>query len=106
MRGKSLAQAAAQEAFEEAGVEGRVEPEPIGRFGHVKQHAILGGIEVTVLVHPLEVRRELSDWPERRERRRRWFSLHEAASELASEDLRVLIQSFAAARPELCEKSS
>ena len=37
MPGKTLAEAAAQEAFEEAGVEGTVDPVPIGSFRHVKQ---------------------------------------------------------------------
>lgn len=101
MRGKSLAEAAAQEAFEEAGVEGEIDAAPIGRFGHVKQHAMLGSIDVSVLVHPLAVQRELSDWPERLERSRRWFSLPEAATAVASEDLGKLIEGFAAARSAL-----
>ena len=35
MPGKSLAEAAEQEAFEEAGVKGTIDPNPIGTFRHV-----------------------------------------------------------------------
>lgn len=98
MQGKTLAEAAAQEAFEEAGVEGAIEPKPIGKFGHVKQHAMLGEMAVSVLVHPLAVRQELAEWPERQERSRRWFSLSDAAAAVASEELAALIRNFAAAR--------
>ena len=42
IRGKSLAKAAAQEAFEEAGVEGTVDPKPIGSFRHIKQNLGVG----------------------------------------------------------------
>ena len=98
MRGKSLADAAAQEAFEEAGVEGRVEPAAIGRFAHEKQHALLGGIGVAVVVHALAVERELAEWPERGQRTRKWFALDEAKGAVASRELRELIESFAATR--------
>ncbi len=100
MQGKSLAEAAAQEAFEEAGVEGRIASEPIGRFTHVKRHAVLGPAKMSVIVHPLAVERELADWPERRERTRRWFGREEAARSVTSEELRALIRSIApAVRP-------
>ncbi len=99
MHGKSLAEAAAQEAFEEAGVEGRIAPEPIGRFAHMKRHGVPGPVRMTVIVHALAVERELAEWPERGERTRRWFSLEEALSNVASDELRVLIHSLAAAHP-------
>ena len=49
--GKSLAFSAAREAFEEAGIEGKVDPQPIGTFRHVKQHILFGELEVDILVH-------------------------------------------------------
>ena len=94
MAGKSLADSAAQEAFEEAGIKGKVAPEPIGRFRHVKQHILFGELEVDILVHPLTVERELKDWPERGERVRKWFKLDVAATKVDSEELRVLIVQF------------
>jgi 8-oxo-dGTP pyrophosphatase MutT (NUDIX family) len=91
--GKSMADSAAQEAFEEAGIKGKVDPKPIGTFRHVKQH-LLGELEVDILVHPLAVKREFGDWPERAERTRKWFGLEEAAERVDSEELRTLIVAF------------
>ena len=91
MPGKSLAFSAAREAFEEAGIEGKVESQPIGTFRHVKQHILFGELEVDILVHPLAVRRELADWPEKGERNRKWFALDEAATRVDSDQLRTLI---------------
>jgi 8-oxo-dGTP pyrophosphatase MutT (NUDIX family) len=92
--GKSLADSAAQEAFEEAGIKGKVDPKPIGTFRHVKQHLLYGTLEVDISVHPLAVKRELSDWPERGERIRKWFGVDEAATRVDSEELRKLIVEF------------
>jgi 8-oxo-dGTP pyrophosphatase MutT (NUDIX family) len=94
MFGKSLAESAAQEAFEEAGIKGKVNPKPIGRFRHVKQHVLLGDIEVEIQVHTMAVQRELDNWPERGERSRKWFELSEAAARVDSEELRTLIVEF------------
>jgi 8-oxo-dGTP pyrophosphatase MutT (NUDIX family) len=90
MVGRSLADAAAQEALEEAGVSGAVEHRPIGSFKH-KKRSLFGTINVEVVVHPLAVHRELRDWPERDERERRWFTLEEAAELVQSEELGQLI---------------
>jgi 8-oxo-dGTP pyrophosphatase MutT (NUDIX family) len=94
MAGKSLAEAAAQEAFEEAGIKGKVDPRPIGTFRHVKQHLLVGELEVDILVHPFAVKRELGDWPERGERTRKWFGLEEAAERVDSAELGSLIIAF------------
>lgn len=91
--GKSLADSAAVEAFEEAGIKGKVDPKPIGRFRHVKQN-LLGDLEVEILVHPMSVKRELDDWPERGERDRKWFELSEAVSLVDSNELKSLIAEF------------
>jgi 8-oxo-dGTP pyrophosphatase MutT (NUDIX family) len=98
MFGKTLAEAAAQEAFEEAGVEGDAEAEPVGRFNHIKTHAVAGRLEVTILVHPLEARRVLAQWPEKDARERRWLSPAKAAKLVDSEQLRQILLEFAAAK--------
>lgn len=94
MPGKTLADSAAQEAFEEAGIQGTVDPRPIGTFRHFKQHLLLGRIEVDIQVHALAVQRELNDWPEKGERSRRWFELGEAATRVDSDQLKKLITQF------------
>lgn len=92
MRGKSLAEAATQEAFEEAGVRGTISPEPIGTFRHVKQQLVLGELEVDIIVHPLWVDRELPKWPELGQRKRKWFNAKDAAKIVDSPQLGDLIR--------------
>lgn len=89
--GKSLANSAAQEAFEEGGVRGTIDPKPIGSFRHVKQHFAFGTLEVSIAVHPLAVDRELLSWPEHGQRHRRWFKLSEAAERVTSPELAGII---------------
>ena len=90
MLGKSLADAAAREAFEEAGISGQVDPKPLGSFHHARR-SFFGTLEVEILVHPLAVEKELSDWPERGERDRRWFPLKTARALVDSAELQGLI---------------
>jgi 8-oxo-dGTP pyrophosphatase MutT (NUDIX family) len=97
MRGKTLAEAAAIEAFEEAGVEGTVSPDAIGEFSRMKTHPLLGRIECVVTVHSLKVTRDLGDWPEQSQRRRQWFKWGDAARAVDSPELAALIRSFGAA---------
>jgi 8-oxo-dGTP pyrophosphatase MutT (NUDIX family) len=91
MPGKTLAEAAEQEAFEEAGVRGTIDPRPIGTFRHVKQQAAFGEIEVDIVVHPMWVDRELPKWPELGQRKRKWFSAKEAAKRVQSPELADMI---------------
>ena len=91
MAGKTLAEAAAQEAFEEAGVRGTIDPVPVGSFDHTKQNLPTGFLDVRILVHPLNVDRELAKWPELGQRRRKWFSVEEATKKVNSDELRALI---------------
>lgn len=93
MAGKSLADAAAREAFEEAGISGTVDPRPLGSFHHVKR-GFFGTTQVEILVHSLSVEKELPDWPERGERDRKWFPLKKALAIVDSDELRNLIANF------------
>ena len=75
--------AAAAEAWEEAGVLGRIGPVSVGTFTYDKRangkHRTLA-----VAVYVLEVEEEAEMWPEAPERRRQWFS-PAVASELVDE---------------------
>ena len=90
MIGKSLAAAAEQEAFEEAGISGRVDPRPLGSFRDMKRN-VFGEMEIEILVHPMSVEAELPDWPERGQRLRKWFPLGKAVEKVESRELRDLI---------------
>jgi 8-oxo-dGTP pyrophosphatase MutT (NUDIX family) len=64
---------AAREAFEEAGVTGKVTKEPFGTYLYEKRLRV-GTVTCSVDVYLLKVEREVEDWPERHQRARRWVS--------------------------------
>ncbi len=93
--------AAAQEAFEEAGVRGGISSAACGRYGYLKISEKGKARPVTVTVYPLFVDKELADWPERLERERRWIS-GSAACELAGEpELVSVLKNFVDHPPEV-----
>ena len=92
MADKTLAQAAAIEAFEEAGVEGEISHEALGEFEHEKRHWLTGPVRYRIVVHALAVHRELATWPEQTERKRIWLAPEEAASIVRSEQLAALLR--------------
>jgi 8-oxo-dGTP pyrophosphatase MutT (NUDIX family) len=94
MDGRTDWDAAALEAFEEAGLAGEIESRPIGAFSYLKRRATRGDIRCEVSVFPLRVDREEKDWPERRQRTRRWFSPAEAAEVVEEPELKALILGF------------
>jgi 8-oxo-dGTP pyrophosphatase MutT (NUDIX family) len=69
---------ARREAFEEAGLKGRIRTLPVGRYRYSKR---LGNHPdmITVKVFILRVERQLRKWPEKPERKRRWFKPGDAA---------------------------
>ncbi len=83
--------AAAREAWEEAGVEGKVSPVAIGTYTYTKALPNEGSLSCAVEVFPLRVESLKRSFPERRERRRKWFSAPEAARMVAETDLRELL---------------
>ena len=86
--------AAAQEAEEEAGVRGAVCPTALGTYRYRKRKGSGAALMADVEVFPLAVSEELRDWKEMKQRKRRWFSLSEAANAVEEPDLRDLIRSF------------
>ncbi|RVU07660.1 DUF47 family protein [Novosphingobium umbonatum] len=94
MKGLAPHAAAAQEAFEEAGLEGAVCPSPLGDYRYRKQLKSGASLLVKVRVFPLAVTSELDDWPEAGQRTRQWFALSEAADLVDETELRDLMRSF------------
>lgn len=90
---------AEREAFEEAGIIGRIGTRPIGTYAYPKR--LQNGATVTcdVAVFPLAVERLLEDWPEKSQRERRWFSLPEAAMAVEEGGLVTLMLRLAAPQP-------
>jgi 8-oxo-dGTP pyrophosphatase MutT (NUDIX family) len=90
MKGRTNAQAAAQEALEEAGVEGRVRKEPFGKYLYWKRGET--NFELCeVLVYLLEVTRQLETWREKGQREARWFSVEDAADLVEEPGLTAVI---------------
>jgi len=92
MKGKKDWSAAALEAFEEAGVEGKVGKKSIGRYIYDKRKKSGALVPTEVTVYPLEVKIILGDWPEMHERQRYWVSADRAAELINEEGLKAIIQ--------------
>lgn len=97
--GMSPADTAAREAWEEAGVEGEVLAETLGAFGYDKTLAPRGSaagaeprsVPCSVQVYGLRVAGLKDKFPEKKERRRKWFGLEKAARKVAEPELRQLL---------------
>lgn len=96
MRGRADHDAAAQEAFEEAGVLGTVSPHAIGTYSYLKQYALFSR-QVTVSLFPLRVTGSAADWPEKGQRDLCWFAREAAAALVDEPELKRLIADFAPA---------
>jgi len=89
--GQTPAEAAAAEAWEEAGVEGVVEPGPFMSYEYE-----IGSGWCHVSVFRMRVAHEASIWPEGGERSRRWLSWRESISIISGDTLRDVLTRFQA----------
>ena len=92
MKDRKPHMAAKREAFEEAGVEGRIAKRPIGAYSYDKRLKTDATVSCKVEVFPLKVRKEHEEWPERHEREGRWFTPDEAALHIDEPELASLIR--------------
>ena len=90
VRGLTLAESAAKEAGEEAGVSGVIG----GVIGRIDADRAVPGSAPSLLIHALHVDKEHADWPERKQRRRRWLTREEAAEQVASPALAAMVLRF------------
>jgi len=89
-RGKSganLRQTARREAWEEAGLVGRVAGRPLGRYEFEK-----GGRRHVVVVFRMRITAAKDDWPERRRRLRDWVRSDALADRIENPALRALVR--------------
>ena len=91
---ESPSKAAAREAFEEAGVKGKVRRLPIGVYEFDKRLKTGRLQRILVTVYSLAVKRELHIWPERRERERLWMTPQAAAERVDEPELKILLAQF------------
>jgi 8-oxo-dGTP pyrophosphatase MutT (NUDIX family) len=83
-------ESALEEAYEEAGIRGKVDPDPIGDY----QYRKWGGT-CTVKVFVMRVEEELETWPEDYFRERRWVDPTTAQALVDNPDLVKLIKAAA-----------
>jgi 8-oxo-dGTP pyrophosphatase MutT (NUDIX family) len=84
--GETAQQAALKEAWEEAGLRGRLAAHAIGLYKYQKWN-----LDLTVAVFLMEVTAAESEWEESRFRERSWMSLDEAVARLQRHPVRKLL---------------
>lgn len=94
MDGKTPAQAAGVEAWEEAGVEGRPLDFVLGIYSYDKRMEGSDNLPCAVAVFPIRTKRLASDFPEKGMRKRKWFSLKKAAAQVGEPELAKIILDF------------
>jgi 8-oxo-dGTP pyrophosphatase MutT (NUDIX family) len=89
------AQAAAQEAYEEAGIIGwLVGDEPIGSYRYRKRLTPTLTVLCDVEVFLIQVEQQLETWPEQKQRKTRWFTPADAASSVDEAGLADILRSL------------
>lgn len=91
MEGRSLGEAAEREAWEEAGVRGKLGTEEIGRYRYDKVQDRGFAIPIEVRVFPIEVSELRDKFPEADQRRREWFDPKVAATLVDESGLKALL---------------
>lgn len=94
MKGKSLAQAAAIEAWEEAGVRGTVSDAPIGAFTYTKIKKSGLPVSCRAQIYRLDVKKVSDTYPEAHKRIRKWFPLAQAAQIVRDAEVQLLLDSL------------
>lgn len=94
MKGETPAGAALTEAAEEGGVIGKVKKRSVGLYSYVKHADLNDAINCVVTVYPVRVGNLDSDWLEKHQRKRKWFSRKKAAAAVKAPELARLIRNF------------
>ncbi|MBV6650841.1 MAG: NUDIX hydrolase [Hoeflea sp.] len=86
-------QAALRETWEEAGLIGEVMPGgPVGHYRYVKQRTRRGDALCDVDVYLLRLVEEKEQWPEKGQRRRKWFPVATAIGLIGEDGLKDVIR--------------
>lgn len=94
MDGETPAGAAATEAFEEAGVEGKPSNICLGIYSYSKTLPKSDAMPCVVAVFPYHVKKMLKNFPEVGQRKRKWVSQKKAAAMVSDPELVQLILHF------------
>jgi 8-oxo-dGTP pyrophosphatase MutT (NUDIX family) len=93
----SPSKSAAREAFEEAGVRGKIGARPIGAFRYKKTEREKSGADpdYEVKIFPLLVRRQSATWPEFGQRVVQWVDPERAISLIREPEMKAIVEKFA-----------
>ena len=91
--GKTASEIALQEAWEEAGLVGLLQPDPVGSYLYDKN-----GVTCHVLVFLLHVTEVREEYPEHDFRERAWVSPTEAVARIEDRGLREIVRGVTATR--------
>ncbi|MGA0597661.1 NUDIX hydrolase [Enterovirga sp. CN4-39] len=96
MKGKSPHKTAEREAFEEAGLKGKIQQRAIGSYRYEKKLKDGAFVECVVEVFPMKVSEQRRRWPEHAQRETKWLAPGEAAAAVHEPELAALIAKFEA----------
>jgi 8-oxo-dGTP pyrophosphatase MutT (NUDIX family) len=94
IKGMKSPKSAAQEAFEEAGVRGKISKRPVGSYAYDKRLKNGRLQHVRVAVFALAVESEADAYPELGQREKLWLPIAEAARRVDEPELMVLLATF------------
>lgn len=92
--GKTPNEAALTEAWEEAGVKGKVSGQCLGLFSYQKNINDEDDLPCVAMVYPVLVDTLADDYPEKGQRRRKWVSQKKAASLVHEPELARILKAF------------
>jgi 8-oxo-dGTP pyrophosphatase MutT (NUDIX family) len=94
MDGKTPAQCALVEAWEEAGVKGTQSDACIGVYSYARLREGEDNIPCLAMLYPVKVKKLRKKFPESRDRRRKWISRKKASRMVSERELAKLILGF------------
>lgn len=94
MDGKTPAQSAAIEAWEEAGAIGVESDSCVGLYSYTKRAVKGENLPVVVSLFPVKVKRTTKDFPESHQRKRKWVSPKKASNMVSDPELGKILRAF------------
>jgi 8-oxo-dGTP pyrophosphatase MutT (NUDIX family) len=94
MDGKTPEQCALIEAWEEAGVRGKVTGGSLGLFSYLKEVTPKKRQFCAAMVYPVKVKSLEDRFPEAKERRRKWMRPKKAAAKVQEPELAEILRRF------------
>lgn len=92
--GQGATETAKIEAWEEAGVTGRLSDRCVGLYSYKKVLEKDKSLPCIVMVFPIATKKLARDYPEAKQRKRKWFSRKKAAKKVREPELARILRNF------------